>query len=41
MTVPQMYDAADSILSQKLSQVEGVGQVYRVVVRRSRRCARK
>jgi multidrug efflux pump len=25
--VPRMYDAADSILSQKLSQVEGVGQV--------------
>jgi len=28
MTVPQMYDAADSILSQKLSQVDGVGQVF-------------
>ena len=27
-TVPQMYDAADSILSQKLSQVAGVGQVF-------------
>jgi multidrug efflux pump len=27
-TVPQMYDAADSIVSQKLSQVGGVGQVY-------------
>jgi multidrug efflux pump len=27
-TVPQMYDAADSILSQKLSQVRGVGQVF-------------
>jgi len=27
-TVPQMYDAADSILSQKLSQVNGVGQVF-------------
>jgi len=26
-TIPQMYDAADSILSQKLSQVDGVGQV--------------
>jgi multidrug efflux pump len=26
-TVPQMYDAADSILSQKLAQVQGVGQV--------------
>jgi multidrug efflux pump len=25
--VPRMYDAADSILSQKLAQVEGVGQV--------------
>ena len=24
-TVPQMYDAADSILAQKLAQVEGVG----------------
>ncbi|HUJ94158.1 MAG TPA: multidrug efflux RND transporter permease subunit [Terriglobales bacterium] len=28
VTLPQMYDAADSILSQKLSQVEGVGQVF-------------
>jgi len=28
MTQPQMYDAADSILAQKLSQVEGVGQVF-------------
>jgi len=27
-TIPQMYDAADSILSQKLSQVDGVGQVF-------------
>ncbi len=27
-TVPQMYDAADSILAQKLSQVTGVGQVF-------------
>jgi multidrug efflux pump len=27
-TVPQMYDAADSILSQKLAQVSGVGQVF-------------
>ena len=26
-TVAQMYDAADSILAQKLSQVEGIGQV--------------
>jgi multidrug efflux pump len=25
---PQIYDAADSILAQKLSQVEGVGQVF-------------
>ena len=28
LTQDQMYDAADSILSQKLAQVEGVGQVY-------------
>ena len=28
MTVPQMYDAADSVLAQKLAQVEGVGQVF-------------
>ena len=28
MTVPQMYDAADSVLAQKVSQVEGVGQVF-------------
>jgi len=27
MSVPQMYDAADSILAQKLAQVSGVGQV--------------
>jgi len=27
-TVPQMYDAADSILAQKLAQVQGVGQVF-------------
>src|ERR1700733_2189379 len=27
-TVPQMYDAADSILSQKLAQVSGVGTVF-------------
>ncbi len=25
---PEMYDAADSILAQKLAQVEGVGQVF-------------
>jgi len=28
VTLPRMYDAADSILSQKLAQVEGVGQVF-------------
>jgi multidrug efflux pump len=28
MTVPQMYDAADSILAQKLAQVSGVGTVF-------------
>jgi len=28
VTVPQMYDAADSILAQKLAQVDGVGQVF-------------
>jgi len=28
MTQPQMYDQADSILAQKLSQVDGVGQVF-------------
>jgi multidrug efflux pump len=28
VTVPKMYDAADSILAQKLAQVEGVGQVF-------------
>ena len=38
MTVPQMYDAADSVLAQKLSQVQGVGQVF-VWGRRNRRCA--
>jgi multidrug efflux pump len=27
-TLPQMYDAADSVLAQKLSQVTGVGQVF-------------
>jgi len=26
--VPQMYDAADSILAQKISQIDGVGQVF-------------
>jgi len=28
ITVPHMYDAADSVLAQKLSQVQGVGQVF-------------
>jgi multidrug efflux pump len=28
LTVPQMYDKADSILAQKVSQVQGVGQVF-------------
>ena len=28
ITLPKMYDAADSILAQKLAQVEGVGQVF-------------
>src|SRR5712692_5360358 len=28
ITVPRMYDTADSILAQKLSQVDGVGQVF-------------
>ncbi len=28
MTVPQMYDAADSILAQKLAQVDGVGKGF-------------
>ncbi len=28
MTVPQLYDAADSILAQKIAQVQGVGQVF-------------
>src|SRR5271166_285744 len=28
MTQDQMYDAADSIMGQKLSQVDGVGQVF-------------
>src|SRR5437762_4029442 len=27
ITIPRMYDTADSILAQKLSQVDGVGQV--------------
>ena len=27
-TKPQMYDVADSVLAQKLAQVEGVGQVF-------------
>ena len=28
MTQDQMYDVADSIMAQKLSQIEGVGQVF-------------
>ncbi len=28
MTVPQMYDEADSILAQKVAQVQGVGQTF-------------
>src|SRR5205814_10644492 len=28
MTKPQMYDIADSVLAQKLSQIEGVGNVF-------------
>ncbi|WP_419805593.1 efflux RND transporter permease subunit [Terriglobus sp.] len=28
LTVPQLYDAADSILAQKLATVQGVGQTY-------------
>jgi hydrophobe/amphiphile efflux-1 (HAE1) family protein len=28
ITLPHIYDAADSILSQKLAQIEGVGQVF-------------
>ena len=28
MTQDQMYDAADSIMGQKLSQIDGVGQVF-------------
>jgi len=28
VTVPRMYDAADSILAQKVAQVQGVGQVF-------------
>ncbi len=28
ITLPKIYDAADSILAQKLAQVEGVGQVF-------------
>src|SRR5499427_5486370 len=28
VTVPHMYDAADSILAQKVAQVQGVGQVF-------------
>ena len=28
LSVPRIYDAADSILAQRLSQIEGVGQVF-------------
>jgi multidrug efflux pump len=28
MTIPAMYDEADSILAQKIAQVDGVGQVF-------------
>ena len=28
VTVPAMYDAADSVLSQKLAQIDGVGQAF-------------
>src|SRR5882757_3821243 len=28
LSVPQLYDASDSILAQKISQVQGVGQVF-------------
>jgi multidrug efflux pump len=28
LPIPQIYDAADSILAQKISQVQGVGQVF-------------
>ena len=28
ITLPRLYDAADSILAQKLAQVDGVGQVF-------------
>ncbi|MDR3735583.1 MAG: efflux RND transporter permease subunit [Acidobacteriaceae bacterium] len=28
LPVPQMYDAADSILAQKISQIDGIGQVF-------------
>jgi multidrug efflux pump len=28
ITLPRMYDAADSVLAQKLAQVSGVGQVF-------------
>ena len=28
MTQDEMYDVADSIMGQKLSQVDGVGQVF-------------
>ncbi len=39
ITLPRMYDAADSILAQKLAQVAGVGQVLWAAAP-GRRCAR-
>ena len=38
ISLPHIYDAADSILAQKIAQVQGVGQVN-VSGGRSRRCA--
>src|SRR5437667_12155221 len=28
LTLPKMYDTADSIMAQKLAQIDGVGQVF-------------
>src|SRR5258707_1266855 len=28
LTQPQMYDVADSVLAQKISQIDGIGQVF-------------
>jgi len=38
MTRGDLYDAASTVLAQKLSQVEGIGEVVVVAVR-CRRCA--